>query len=186
MNKTLIAIGLAVTLLLGTACGTADPGGGSAKEEKTGDDQLDQYLQAQPVPIFNYSQLRQNLIDIETAQANATVTTSLFFNQGVVDPIHECASVGFPIPGSWQLSNPQKVITDHEGTITLPQMEPNGLYTADTTGTTAICVDEQGRGYAFYWEGFISTLAGPAEWDSTTKSINLMGAPTAEFSTGEE
>ncbi len=186
MKKTLIALGLTAAIILGSSCGSDDTGGGSTAEEKVGDDQLDQYLQSQPLPFFTSSQLRQNLIDIETAQANATVTTSFFFNVGVVDPIHECPSIGFPIPGSWQLSNPEKIITKYEGTVTLPQIEPNGLYTNDTTGTTAICVDENGRGYAFYHEGFISAVPAPAKWDATTKRVVLTGSPTAEFDTGEK
>lgn len=154
------------------------------KEKKTATEQLDQYLQSQPVPKFTSSQLRQNLIDIQTAQVNATVTTSFFFNQGVADPIHECASVGFPIPGTFQLTNPQQKLRDSEAVIA--QLEATGVYTGETTGTTAICIDADGRGYAHYWEGFVSAVAGPAEWDATTKSIVLTGAPTAEFSTGEE
>jgi hypothetical protein len=185
-TATKITAAAVAAILALSACGVESGGGGTEKEEQVGDDQLDQYLQSQPVPVFNSSQLRQNMIDIQTAQANATVTTSFFFNQGVTDPIHQCPSIGFPIPGSWQLTNPQKIITKHEGTITLPQLEANGLYTADTTGTTVICVDEDGKGYASYWEGFVSTLAGPAEWDATSKQVVLTGAPTAEFSTGEE
>lgn len=155
-----------------------------SREKKSATTQLDQYLQSQPIPLFTTSQLRQNLIDIETAQVKSTVTTSFFFNQGIVDPVHSCASIGFPIPGTFQLTNPLQKLRDSEAVIA--QMESNGVYTGDTTGTTAICVDENGDGYAFYWEGFVSAVAGPAEWDTTTKQIVLTGSPTAEFSTGED
>jgi hypothetical protein len=155
-----------------------------SKEKKAATTQLDQYLQSQPVPLFNTSQLRQNLIDIQTAQVNSTVTTSFFFNQGVVDPVHSCPSIGFPIPGTFQLTNPQQKLRDSEAVIA--QLEANGVYTGDTTGTTAICIDDAGKGYAMYWEGFINTVAGPAKWDETTKRVVLTGAPTAEFNTGQE
>jgi|PlaIllAssembly_1097288.scaffolds.fasta_scaffold976863_2 hypothetical protein len=183
MRKSIIAIAAASALVLG-ACGSDDQGG-RVSEEDTAEQQLTQFLEAQPIPIFEYSQLRQNLIEIETAQANATVTTSFFFNQGVVDPIHSCPSIGFPIPGTFQLTNPQQVI-GRESRVAIPQLEANGVYTGDTTATTVICIDADGRGYASYWEGFVSTVAGPAEWDATTKTVVLTGAPTAEFSTGEE
>lgn len=186
-NKKIITTIVAATAVLAlSAC--QEPQSGAQKEESdAASKQLDQFLQSQPIPQFNYSQLRQNLIDIETAQANATVTTSFFFNQAVVDPIHSCPSIGFPIPGTFQLTAPEKLAGKREGGyIALPQLESNGVYTGDTSATTVICVDDEGRGYANYWEGFVSTVAGPAEWDATTKTIVLTGAPTAEFSTGEE
>lgn len=187
MRKILTIIAAVAALSLSvTAC---DGGNTSAtrSESDVADAQLTQFLQAQPIPIFNSSQLRQNLIDIQTAQANATVTTSLFFNMGVVDPIHTCPSIGFPIPGTFQLSSPEKPAGNRDGGYySLPQLEANGVYTGDTTATTVICVDADGQGYASYWEGFVSTVAGPAEWDATTKMVVMTGAPTAEFSTGEE
>lgn len=184
MRNKIIALSI-VALLTLSACGTTTNRNATVSEEKkAATEQLDQYLQSQPVPKFTSSQLRQNLIDIQTAQVNSTVTTSFFFNMGVVDPIHSCPSIGFPIPGSFQLTNPSQKLRDSEAVI--PQLEANGVYTGDTTATTVICVDADGRGYASYWEGFVSTVAGPAEWDATTKSVVLTGAPTAEFDTGEE
>jgi hypothetical protein len=181
--KKIIAI-TTIALLGLAACGSDDQGG-RRSEEDVAEKQLTQFLESQPIPIFNYSQLRQNLIEIETAQANATATTSFFFNMGVVDPIHSCPSIGFPIPGTFQLTNPQQVI-GRESRVAIPQLEANGVYTGDTTATTVICVDAEGKGYASYWEGFVSTVAGPAEWDPETKTVVLTGAPTAEFSTSEE
>jgi len=177
------AVAIAALLTLSACSATENRNATVSQEKKTATQQLDQYLQSQPVPKFTSSQLRQNLIDIQTAQVNSTVTTSFFFNQGVVDPVHACPSIGFPIPGTFQLTNPSQKLRDSEAVI--PQLEANGVYTGDTTGTTAICVDADGRGYAHYWEGFVSAVAGPAEWDATTKSIVLTGAPTAEFDTGE-
>jgi hypothetical protein len=186
MTKTTIgALAAASALILGACSTEADSA--TRNEADIAEDQLNQFLQAQPVPVFSSSQLRQNLIDIETAQANATVTTSFFFNLGIVDPIHSCPSIGFPIPGTFQLTSPEKPAGNRDGGYySLPQLEANGVYTGDTTATTVICVDDQGRGYASYWEGFVSTVAGPAEWNAETKTIDLTGAPSAEFSTGEE
>lgn len=51
---------------------------------------------AVPVPEFRYSQIRQNLIEITQAQAQAetTQTTSFFFNLGADAPIMVCPSSG--------------------------------------------------------------------------------------------
>lgn len=182
-KKLIAACSVAVLGLTLVACD--DPPGATKEEQAVARQQLDQFSSAQPVPIFNYSQLRQNLIEIEEAQANATVTTSFFFNLGVVDPVHTCPSIGFPIPGTFQLTNPMQTLTYGQGGgIVWPQLEANGVYTGDTAATTAICIDSQGRGYAHWWEGSVSTVAGPATWDYDAKLIVLTGEPTAEFTTG--
>lgn len=175
------AIIVTVLITIGVSSCTNDHGNATKKETNVSRDQLNIYLDSQPLPVFKTSQLRQNLIEIETAQSNVTVTTSFFFNMGIADPITVCSSVGFPIPASYQLSNPQARMQDHD--LTLPQLESNGVYTGDTTGTYVICVDAEGNGYAHYWEGFVATVSGPAKWDSTIKQIVLTGESTAEFTT---
>lgn len=185
MRKIITIAVISIAAFTAASCAPTDDNARES-EESISSEALTQYLESQPIPVFNSSQLRQNLIDIQTAQANATVTTSLFFNEAVVDPIHVCPSIGFPIPGTFQLTNPeQKIPGAHGGNISLPQLEATGVYTGDTAATTVICIDPEGRGYAFYWEGAVSTIVGPATWNSVAKSVDLTGAPTAEFSTGE-
>lgn len=181
-----IGLGAILTFFVLTAESCGDEASGSTKEErKAGDEQLAQFLLAQPVPVFNYSQLRQNLIEIETAQANGTVTTSFFFNQGVPDPIHVCPSTGFAIPSTYQLTNPLKP-SGYQDNATVAQLETTGVYTADTSGTYVICIDDKGEGYAFYWEGFVNTVAGPAKWNLTTHQVELTGKPTGGFTTEKD
>lgn len=185
ITKTL-AIGLSVLAL--AACSDSTGSNATDSEQDTAETQLDGYLKAQPVPIFNWSQLRQNLIEIETAQANTTATTSFFFNQAVTDPVMSCPSIGFAIPATYQLTNPDKVIqlgVRERGSVTIGQLEATGVYTADTTGTYVICIDDKGKGYAFYWEGFVATVSGPASWNADTHQIELTGSPSGEFSTGQ-
>ena len=186
--KKIIAVLFALSVVAVGCTGGED--NASEKDTKVASEQLEQFQQAQPVPIFNNSQLRQNLIDIQTAQANATATTSFFFNQGVQNPVHGCPSIGFPIPGTYQLTNPEGVVriggTGGSERFALPQLEATGVFSGETTGTTFICVDENGKGYAHWWEGFVSTVAGPAEWNAETGQVEMTGAPSAEFSTGEK
>lgn len=188
MRKVIVALMLAAGLLLG-ACSDIGGSGDSAraKDEKTTEQILSDLQKAHPLPRFDRSQLRQNLTEIVTSQAEATQTTTFFFNQGVTDPIHVCPSIGFPIPATSQLTNPEDVGggSGDEGYYTVPQVEPTGIYTGETSATYAICVDANGEAFAQYWEGFINTVAAPATWDAENKRVELIGSPSFEYSGGE-
>ncbi len=171
---------LVVGLLTAGGC---DDKSAARKETLTAREQLDQFLQAQPVPKFNSSQLRQNLIEIETAQANATATTSFMFLQsgaGATGPlVMFCPSIGFPIPATYQLTAPEGKLQDNN--LTVPQLESTGVYTGDTSGTYVICVGADGKPFAFYHEGFVSTVTGPAHWDTAKGEIVMDGTSSATF-----
>lgn len=180
--KKFITIGIIGSLALILAgCQTDNA---TQKDRATATKQLEGFQKNQPVPVFDWSQLRQNLIEIETSQARTTQTTTFFFNQGVQDPISSCPSIGFPIPATYQLTNPQAKVPRHD--LTLPQIEANGVYTADTSGTFAICINAQGQAYANYWEGFVSTVTGPAKWNTDTHQVELVGPPSFDFSKGKK
>lgn len=179
----LVAILGALTLTAGSCDGeTSDA---NKTERKSVESSQRKLAVAQPLPTGDWSQLRQNLIEIETAQINTTATTTFFFNQGVVDPVKTCQSVGFPIPASYQLSNPEAVaINDAQsGTLSLPQQETTGVYTGDTTGTYVICIDGKGKGRITYWEGFVQTETGPATWNTEQHMIVSSGESTAAVTT---
>lgn len=173
--KKLIIVAVALAAVL-AGCTSA-----TGEDQRTTEEILQDLQKAHPVPQFKYSQYRQNLIEVVTAQAESTATTTFFFNQGVQEPINSCASVGFPIPTTAQLTNPERYVGSG-GSI--PQVEPQGVYTGESSGTYVICRDANGRGYAVYWEGFVQTVTGPAEW--TGKGVELVGEPTGDFSTGKE
>lgn len=186
-KKLMIPGILLVMALFITSC--ADEGESTAvsNDRDTSSQQLLDLQQAHPTPRFTRSQLRQNLIEITTAQAETTATTSFFYNMGVAQPVHSCPSIGFPIPTTMQLTNPeQSVNMGHQGggSHTLPLAEQTGVYTGDSTGTYVICVDAQGDGYAMYWEGFVQTVAGPAEF--VDGQVQLTGPPSFEFSALED
>lgn len=148
-------------------------------EEQTAT-QLARYQKNQPVPQYDWSQYRQTLIDIQSAQVHGVATTSFFFNMGVANPIKSCPSIGFPIPTTAQLTNPEQTVYDYRDSPVLPLMEASGVYTGDSSGTYAICVADDGTAYASYWEGFIQTEGGPAHWDPVQQTIVLDGPPTVE------
>lgn len=178
---TSIAAVTAGALLL--CAGSCDDDADNARksDEDAAGAQLGQYQQAQPVPKFTSSQLRQNLIEIESAQVHTTATTSFMFllagsgETGAL--VHWCPSIGFPIPASYQLTNPQQ----KTGDVAVPQLEANGVFTGDTTGTYVMCVGEDGKPFAFYHEGYVSTVTGPAHWDNSKGEIVMDGPSSVEF-----
>lgn len=189
MKKLLPVVALVVAAMVGGMTATGGVAGASSQSPNEADQAtstriLKGYQNNQPVPVFTYSQLRQNLIEIETAQAQTTQTTSFFFNQGVAAPIMSCPSIGFPIPTTYQLSNPEQ-LSRHGGSggggnVVLPQVEANGAFTGDSSGTYVICVNAQGQPYASYWEGFVQTVTGPATWSNG--QVQLTGPPSFKFS----
>lgn len=182
--KPVYAIAAVVAVgLLTTASSCSVDEQGSTVDQSITEDLMSDFSRSQPIPVFKYSQERQNVIDILTARANATPTTSFFFNQGVKDPVFSCPSIGYAIPHTTQLTSPDQVVDRYEGDVVIAQAEPVGDYTGDSTGTHVICRDANGRGFDMYWEGFVGTVSGPAEWDGS--NIALIGAPTGDFSTGK-
>jgi len=186
VKASIAAVGAALASLLLTAS-ACDSASDSQKQESTQQEAISQQLvKNQPLPQFSYSQMRQNLGEIETAQAKGVQTTSFFFNQGVVDPLMSCPSIGVPIPNTSSLSNPIAVEhhsgTDNGGNVGVGQMDPNGTYVPQSsTGTYVLCIDATGTPYAFYWEGFVSTVFAPAKWDTVAHQVKLTGPASFKF-----
>ena len=96
----------------------------------------------QPVPdLGGYSFERQILIETYLARNNTISTFSYLFTlDGRV--IEICASIGYPIPYSTQLTSPEKV---EYSQLALPNAEPNSLYPPDNAAATLIqCVNNDG------------------------------------------
>lgn len=185
-TATLSAVGATLAFLLLGASSCGSPSDSQREESKQQEAISQQMVKNQPIPQFNYSQMRQNLIEIESAQAKGVQTTSFFFNQGVVDPIMSCPSVGVPIPNTSSLSNPVQVErhggSDGGGNVGIGQMDPNGTYIPNSsTGTYVLCIDATGTVYGQYWEGFVSTVFAPAKWNGTSHQIELTGPASFKF-----
>lgn len=188
MNRNAIAGAGAVAILALSlaACG----GHSTAQQQEQAAQQGDtsSLINDQPIPHFNYSQIRQTAIDAETISANGTQTTSFFFQLGNQDPIFSCPSLGEPVANTAQLSNPEQVVgvsgSIGGGSTDLPQMDPNGIYAPSaSSGTYVICVNSSGQNYLQYWEGDVMTVTSGATWDSTTHTLKVIGAPTAVIHT---
>lgn len=179
------AIGVTV-LCTASACQNSQPAGQSQENTAQQADQAS--LEAsQPLPHYNYSVIRQTLIDAETIAANGTQTTSFFFQMGSPDPVYSCPSLGMPVPNTASLSNPQQVVPDpnaSSGSEVIGQEDPDGIYQPSASdGTYVICLNSAGAKYLDYWEGNVLTVGGPAEWDASTHSLKVIGAPSAAVHT---
>ena len=181
---TAAVIGLSVTAC--TSSGGTPSGQAVENQEQQQDTQA--LINNQPIPHFNYSQIRQTLIDAETIASDGTQTTSFFFQMGDQDPVFSCPSLGMPVANTAQLSNPEQVVNDGypQGGAAVPigQMDPDGVYAPSaSTGTYVICVNSSGAKYLEYWEGDVMTVAAGATWNSSTHQLQVTGAPTAVIHT---
>lgn len=166
--KKLMAILLGCVLLL-TACDTQSNSTRKNARAAAGEEQaavstgFARLSRAQQIPSFSYSQLRQTLIDTETIQAQGTTTTSAFYLEGI-GLVGWCNSIGLPVPSTYQLSASQQYV-DYPGDRTrsfvqMDQGEPTGVYPGNSTATFTLCVDDQGRKYLHYWEGYVAADSG--------------------------
>lgn len=179
---TLLALGLA-------ACSSSS----SAPSKPTGTDvsnaqqQLDftHLVFIEPLPGFPYSQIRQNLIEIEAIEALGIDSTTFFFMQGINHPIFTCNSVGVPIPVTDSLSN-NLVPAWKDGTnyqsygiagVAVDQPDPNGIFQGVSSGTNSLCIDSHGHQFDGYNEAFDVSVTAPAHWDTATGTIVLDGEP---------
>lgn len=179
MRKYLVVAGVAAAAVLFLGACTSTPSSVANDQQQT-NAQLSRYQANQPVPQFDWSQFRQTAIDVESAQVHGVATTTFFFNLGVGHPVKVCSSIGFPMPSTAQLTNPDQLIwsSDKAGVGTVAQQEPNGIYTGDSSGTYVVCVAGNGAKYISYWEGFVHTEGGAAHWDEAHNMIVLDGPPT--------
>jgi hypothetical protein len=179
----LVCLGLA-------ACGVP-ASNGDQRETQGQHQQTDQFIQSQPPHFHSYSQWRQNLNEIEDAEATGIQTTSFMMGPAVdPDPIQTCPSIGVPIPITASLTNPHQLTWQwiggdggHYSDGIVDQMDPNGIYVpADSAGTFVICVQPDGSVEPSYAEGLVHTVFGPATWDYVHHQVKLTGAPTVHFS----
>lgn len=97
----------------------------------------------QPVPDLNgYSWEREILRQTYVAR-NSKVATYTYITNLNGDLIEICPSLGYPIPYSTQMTNPQVYVANGG---TLPQPEPNSLYPpSDAAATLVACVNAEGQ-----------------------------------------
>lgn len=116
----------------------------TASESNQVNDQQTVYSQNQPLRKYDYSPERDELQQIYDARMKVVNTWTVIFSMG--KPIFVCPSKGYPIPYTTQLTNPDVVTNGGvdpktgSGNVTLPQAEPNGLYTGTSSATWVLCI----------------------------------------------
>lgn len=179
-TKLAAAAGIVLTV---AGCGSAPTA--NDREQANQSKVQDMRDRNQPVPMFPNSEKRGVAIDIATAQQKGVATMTFFFTQGVADPSFQCPSIGFPLPGTTQLTNPSQTVYAGNGQggnsiAVLHQMDPDGTYVGDTAGMYVECVAPNGKSYVVHdGLGTPRTIGGPAHWDYDRHTIVLDGEPTA-------
>lgn len=191
INKKFVAVPLIAGTMVFTLTGCFEDNSPKATAQQKEQSQASNAAQAlvtnQPVHTYQFSQLKQNLQELEDAQANGVVTTSFFMNMGTSEPVFSCPSIGAPIASTTELTNPQQTVSGTGGNnayalTTIQQMDPTGVYTGNSTGTYIMCVGADGSVNPVYWEGFVMTAFGPAHWDKATHNMVIDGPSGSKFS----
>lgn len=147
--------------LLASSC---DNTGADTKEASQVNDQQQRFVDNQPAPQFDWSLERHIMVELYKARNDAVKTYSYVRNlNGQV--VFSCKSIGFPLPANDQLTNSEKVDRpDSASRVTLPQAEPNGLYSSPSSqGTYIFCINSDGTVSPSYFEADVETHLSPLD-----------------------
>ena len=102
--------------------------------------------------ITNFAEKRMFKDILELRDKNVPTTTYLVGMNNQLTKV--CDSVGYGLPYATQYTNPQMRVGSQNGVVTLPQADPNGLYSpASAEGTWVLCVDHKdGKAKPIYIE----------------------------------
>jgi hypothetical protein len=167
MQVKKILLPLVALLMFIVGCNTT---AATELQQKESDDQnkiVLKILNNQPLPDLNgYSFERDIVIQLLEARNKSTVLNWVYnFSPQTLEYLEICRAVGFPIPYSVQLTNPQTVVSTCRGTgncsnDVVMQAEVNALYPPPQADATwVLCLTEDGnRVYPIYQEPHVSTF----------------------------
>lgn len=127
--------------------------------------QQDTYNKNQPTPTYQYSNERAALIQILNQRTTGSLNTWTvwYSNSGIA--LGMCASKGYPIPYSTELTNPLQATGGSNTTVAVGQMDPQGTYPSQSTlATWVLCIDPPtGTIHPQYVEPLVITYTYPVE-----------------------
>jgi len=92
--------------------------------------------------ITNFAEKRMMKDILELRDKNVATTTYLVGMNNNLTKL--CDSIGYGLPYATQYTNPQRITGDARGNVTIPQSDPNGLYSPSSAdGTWVLCVDHK-------------------------------------------
>jgi hypothetical protein len=164
------AAAIVVALMFASACESKD----SKSVEKSQRDTVEEenraastgfgrVVKSQQIPVFDFSQEREALINVLTMRAEGTHgTASAYTLNG--DLLWWCETQGAPVPSTYQLT-PSEQYVDIKGDDTkhkfpVDQGEQTGVYTGDSAATWTVCLDDRGTPFAQYEEANVRWTGG--------------------------
>ena len=139
MNKILLALPL-----FGLLAGCNEPNSTQIERRKQEELSMQSVTQVGMPSIVNFAEKRMMKDILELRDKNVATTTYLVGMNNQLTKV--CNSIGYGLPYATQYTSPQRLAFDGHGTATLPQADPNGLYSpASADGTWVLCVDPNDR-----------------------------------------
>ena len=142
MNKIAIFAALAATFTL-AGCGKYTPSSDQIQNQKQ-EEISRQIVESVGLPAIKNFQEKRIMKDIIELRDQPNLVTYTY-TQDMSGRLHKiCDSVGYGLPYSTQYTNPERIASGFEtpgtGNITLPQADPNGLYSpSSASGTWVLC-----------------------------------------------
>ena len=136
MKRLLLATAVLSIFVL-SACDETSTG----KERRVQEELSKQGVETVGFPaIVNFAEKRMMKDIIELRDQNVATTVYITDMNGRLHKV--CNAVGYGLPYATQYTNPMRISGDGHGYVTLPQADPNGLYSpASADGTWVLCVD---------------------------------------------
>lgn len=148
--KTVLAL-LAAILLL---CACNEPSSDTIQRQQQ-ERILQEGTSQVGMPAIKNFRERKLLKDIlELRDQDGLVTYTYIVAEQTGRFVFVCNSIGYGIPSATQFTNPQKIDWSGSHVVTMPQADPNGLFSpASAEGTWVMCLDpEKGKAAPMYVE----------------------------------
>lgn len=145
MNRSIILASMAVLGLAIASCVSE-----SSTSDETQRAQQEQILQegtsAVGMPaIRNFRERRLAKDILELRDQDGLVTYTYLVNEMQGKLVFFCQSIGYGLPYATQFTNPERPLYDYADTNTIPQADPNGLFSPESAeGTWVMCKDPNG------------------------------------------
>jgi hypothetical protein len=157
---------VAIACMGNSSCDSQVPATSVKQESNVVEKQQSIYVNAQPVPVFDWSLERHLMTELYKARNNAVATYSYVRNQYTGKILSSCPSIGFPISAATQLTSPSRTEEHYGqeggGNVIIPQPEPNGLFTpAESRGTYVMCLNKDGQVTPRYYEEDVEAYVTP-------------------------